>query len=65
MDTILVKNSILQSFYEIINDLSLEEIEDVKDALTTREFELTDDGERLSIEQVREQLALSSTDLQA
>ncbi len=64
MDTILVKNSILQSFYEIINDLSLEEIEEIKDALTAKEFELTDDGERMSIEQVREQLAQSSNGLQ-
>lgn len=65
MDTLLVKNSILQSFYEIINDLSLEEIEDVKDALTVREFKLTDDGERLSIDQVKEQLSLPTTEVQA
>ncbi|MDO4728488.1 MAG: hypothetical protein Q4B43_05720 [Bacteroidota bacterium] len=64
MDTILVKKSILQLFFEIINDLSLEEIEDIKDALTVKEFELTDDGERFSMEQVKEQLAIDESEIQ-
>ncbi|SZD72032.1 Uncharacterised protein [Candidatus Ornithobacterium hominis] len=56
MDTILVKKSILQSFYEIVNDLSLEEVEDLKDTLTAREFQLEDDGERISLEELKKEL---------
>lgn len=56
MDTTLVKKSILNSLYEVIKDLTLEEIENLKDALTVQEFRLTDDGKRFSLSEVKKQL---------
>lgn len=56
MDTTLVKKSILNSFYEVIKDLTLEEIENLKDALTVQEFKLTDDGKRYQLSDVKKQL---------
>lgn len=52
MDTTQIKQGLLQSLYALLPDLSLEEIEDLKDALTAREHELTDDGERISLDAV-------------
>ncbi len=59
MNTITVKESILQAFYEIVTDLTIEEIEDIKDTLTAQEFKLSDDGQRISIEDVKKELALA------
>lgn len=56
MDTTLVKKSILNSLYEVIKDLTLEEVENLKDALTVQEFKLTDDGKRFSLSEVKKQL---------
>lgn len=58
MDTLLVKESILSAFEGILNDLSLEELEDLKDLLTIKIFEMTDDGERMSLEEVKKQLEI-------
>lgn len=56
MDTALVKKSILQSLYEIVKDLTLEEVEDLKDLLTAQEFRLTDTGERYDLREVEKTL---------
>lgn len=61
MDTALVKKSILKSFYEVIKDLTLEEVESLKDALTVQEFRLTDDGKRYSLSEVKKQLGLENS----
>lgn len=58
MDTIVVKKSILNAFYEVIKDLTLEEVENLKDALTVQEFKLTDDGKRFSLSEVKKQLGI-------
>lgn len=58
MDTTTVKESILNSFYAIIKDLTIEEVENLKDALTVQEFRLTDDGKRYSLSEVKKQLGL-------
>lgn len=56
METIAVKNRVIEAFYKIITDLNIEEVEDLKDALSIREFELTDDGERISFEELEKEL---------
>lgn len=58
MDTTVVKKSILNAFYEVIKDLTLEEVENLKDALTVQEFKLTDDGKRFSLSEVKKQLGI-------
>ncbi len=56
MDTNKVKYSILEAMYSIIGDLSLEEVEDLRDALSIQEFKLTDNGEHISLSEVEKML---------
>ncbi len=56
MDTTKVKTSILEALYSVIGDLSLEEVEDLRDALSVQEFKLTDNGEHISLSEVEEML---------
>lgn len=47
-----MKNAVLDAIYALMDELSIEEVEDLKDALTIREHALTDDGERIGLEEV-------------
>ena len=60
MDTSLVKKSVLSAFNGILNDLSLKELEDLQDLLTVKIFQLTDKGERISLEEVKNKLQISA-----
>lgn len=57
MNTQKIKEGVLNTLYEVLEDLTLQEIEDLKDALTAREHALTDDGQRMSLEEVRAMLS--------
>ncbi len=57
MDTKAIKKTILDAFYEIVQDLTLEELEDLKDVLSVQEFYLTDSGQRFKFEEVKNELA--------
>ena len=56
MDTTLVKKGVLNAFTGILNDLSVKELEDLQDLLTVKIFQLTDKGERISLENVKKEL---------
>lgn len=56
MNTQKIKEGVLNTLYEVLEDLTLEEIEDLKDALTAREHALIDDGVRVPLEELRAQL---------
>ena len=58
MDTTLEKEGVLSAFNGILNYLSLKELEDL---LTVKIFKLTDEGERISLEDVKKELIISQS----
>lgn len=60
MDTAVIKKSVLNAFTAIINDLSVKELEDLQDLLAVKIFQLTDKGERVSLDDVKKELQIVS-----
>jgi len=56
---------ILKDFNSILPQLTLQELEDLKDLLTVKIFRLTDRGERISLDKVKKDLNIrrSSTEI--
>ncbi|WP_372473227.1 hypothetical protein AB4865_10415 [Capnocytophaga sp. ARDL2] len=59
METNAIKKSIINAFYEIVNDLTLSEVEDLQDVLAVREAHLTDDGDYITLEELKKELELA------
>ena len=58
METIKVKNGILDALKGILPELDLKEVEDLQDMLSIQMHKLTDNGKRISLSDLKKELNL-------
>ncbi|WP_026775083.1 hypothetical protein [Polaribacter sp. Hel_I_88] len=56
METIKVKNGILDALKGILAELNLKEVEDLQDMLSIQMHKLTDNGNRVSLADLKKEL---------
>lgn len=58
MEAQVVKKGVLNAFTGIIPDLSIKEIERLQDILTIQLHKISDDGKRISLKSLKEELKI-------